>query len=670
LHRAADYRPQIDGVRAVAVTTVVLFHLGFAWMPGGFIGVDVFFVLSGYLITGLLLAEATTRHTISLGRFYARRARRLLPAAWLVIAFSVIAGKILSSPIEYENLRRHAVSAVLYVANWDWVTVDRGYFATDTRQSPLIHFWSLAVEEQFYLVWPALIVASLWVARRLRVSLRTVLTVAFTAITVASIALAVFLTPSTASYYGTHTRAFELTAGGLLALVMERRRRRIASLGPRRMREQPRPERLAAALTLTGLGGVTYLCLTVAGSTSYPGWSAVTVTAVSVLLIAGVDLHDHTWVARVLGNVGFAWVGRLSYSLYLWHWPMIVFYKDRLPLPTLVVLIVTTSAVSYYLWEQPLRRRAFPTAAPWKVVATGLVASAAFGFIVIPAGLQNTETEKQVITAREDFSEPPADCPYDAGQWPVPAESDACTVTEGAGPTVLLVGDSHAQMWAPALEEIAEQRSWNLLSLTRAKCTPTDFTIARLSDNASMGADEPTPGEECTQWREAVYPRVIADHDPDFVIVGSRSQVYSIEQDDDIIAPGDPRYRSLWRGSWSRMVATFGSEGARVLVLEPMPTLPRSMLECLASEADAGCEFDATQDHKTSRADAFVKQLPQRFAYVDVVDVADIACPGGVCAGRLDGDIVYQDPSHVTATFAADHADQLAQKLRYFGLPT
>jgi peptidoglycan/LPS O-acetylase OafA/YrhL len=213
-----QYRPQIDGLRALAIVAVLLFHLGFGWIPGGFIGVDVFFVLSGYLISGLLLTEVQESGSVRLGRFYARRARRLLPAAWVVIAFTVLVARVDASPLQYENLRRHAMSATLHVANWDWASVKRGYFATDTAPSPLIHFWSLAVEEQFYLVWPVLVLASLWIARRSGRSLCAVLAVTFLVVTVVSITFAVASSPSDAAFYGTHTRAFELSAGGLLAV--------------------------------------------------------------------------------------------------------------------------------------------------------------------------------------------------------------------------------------------------------------------------------------------------------------------------------------------------------------------------------------------------------------------------------------------------------------------
>ncbi|MBA3232564.1 MAG: acyltransferase [Propionibacteriales bacterium] len=657
------YRPQIDGVRAVAVSIVVLFHLGFAWIPGGFVGVDVFFVLSGYLISGLLITEVAARGSVSLSRFYARRARRLLPAAWVVIVFTVLVGRTLVAPIEYENLRRHAMSAVLYVANWDWATVDRGYFATDTEPSPLIHFWTLAVEEQFYVVWPALVLGCVWLAQRTRIALLAVVALVFAAITLASIGGAIALTPSAAAYYGTHTRAFELAAGGLLAVAMRLRHQRSETDAHRARRVGPLQVG-SLLLTALGIAGIAYLSATISGSTSYPGWPGVAVTAVSVLLIAGVDLGNRTWAATALGNPLFSWAGKLSYSIYLWHWPLIVFWKDDLGTGTVMLLIVVASLVSYFLVEQPVRVGLLPRTRAWKVAVTGLAVSVVLGVFVIPVALHNSMVEQQVIAARRDISEPPKDCPYNPGEWPSPQKSQACVVYDGDGPSVLLIGDSHAQMWAPAFLSLAKRNDWQLNSLTRSRCTPTDFTVRRPGDRPG----QKSIGAECTEWRHTVYPRVVEETDPDYVVVGSRSQVYDISVGDRVVRQGDRAWSRIWRSSWIQPITLFGAHGAAVLVLEPMPTLPKSMLSCVATGADADCSFDEREDTETLRADRFVHTLPTRLPGLHVLEVADIVCPGHICPGRMDGVVVHQDPSHVTATFAKIKANALGRLLAAAGL--
>jgi peptidoglycan/LPS O-acetylase OafA/YrhL len=659
-----SYRPQIDGIRALAVIGVVLFHLGFGWIPGGFVGVDVFFVLSGYLISGLLIQEALDRGSVVLSRFYARRARRLLPAAWLVIVFSVVVGKMLSSPLEYENLRRHASSAAMYFANWDWVGVDRGYFATDTQPSPFIHFWSLAVEEQFYLVWPALVIGCLWVARRSRRRVLDVVMVAFGAITVASIVLAVVLTPSVAAYYGTHTRAFQLAAGGLLAVALQRRTRVFSSV--RKPVSSRRALNVAAlALSGVGLGGVVWLMLTINGSTSYPGWAAVAVTATTVSLIAGVDLGDTTAPARLFGSAVPAWLGRLSYSIYLWHWPLIVFWSDDLGVLPLSALILAASALSYYLLEQPVRRRLLPGIRFWKVAVAGVTVSGLLGLFVIPAMLQNSPRAQQVVNARHDIARPPKGCPYPAREWPSPEKSDACLLHNGTGPTVLLVGDSHAEMWAPALQKLAEASNWHLLSLTRSKCAPTDFTIARHVDSGQTK----TIGRACTEWRHIVYPAMVKRYDPDYVILGARAQIYDIREGSRVVREGDPSYNRLWRESWKQPFDVFTSEGAKLLVMSPLPTLPTSTLDCVATAADSSCDFDQSKDRETMHAKAVLERLVKRNPKVALVDVDSLVCPGGICPGIEHGIVVHQDRSHVSATFAAKESPVIGRLLGRLGVP-
>jgi peptidoglycan/LPS O-acetylase OafA/YrhL len=652
-----SYRPQIDGIRALAISAVVAFHLGATWLPGGFIGVDIFFVLSGYLISGLLIDEAEREGRVGLVRFYARRARRLLPAAWAVIAICAVVGRATSQPIDYGNLRRHAESAALYAANWDWASVERGYFATDRTPSPLVHFWSLAVEEQFYFVWPTLVLVCALLSSRLRRSLTGLLTVAFGAVAVMSIALAVTTSGSAAGYYGTQNRAFELAVGGLLAVGMHARRRG----SPRRVASH-RARLLAVASSAVGLGGTAWLLTSVRGSGVYPGWTGVLVAVFAALLIFGVDLADEAVPARIAGSAGPRWLGKLSYSVYLWHWPLIVFLGSRVSVPVLLVAIAGAASASYFLLEEPVRRRALPRAPFGAVAAFGLAGSVAIGLVAIPVLFHSTAREQEAIAARSDVARPPAGCPYGFRTWPSPQTSDACLLYAGDGPTVLLVGDSHAEMWAPAVTALAERNDWRLLGLARSKCTPTDFTIARAWDS-----HEPTIGDECTQWRHTVYPRVVAEYDPAFVIVGSRSQRYDISTPSGVVGRRDHGYLSLWRAAWRRTIDTFETGGAEVLVLAPVPTLPASMLSCVADEVGE-CAFPIADDRMTARASAVLKRLVAADSQARLVPVARLVCPGGICRGQIGGTIVHQDTSHITATFALRETEELGRLLGADGL--
>jgi peptidoglycan/LPS O-acetylase OafA/YrhL len=273
-HHAPDYRAHLDGVRALAVLMVVAFHLGYEWIPGGFVGVDVFFVLSGYLITGILLTEADRTGGIALGRFYGRRARRLLPASIAVLLAVMAMGSWLFDAVQRDALGRDALWSALYAANWRFATVGGDYFAPGDVPSPLVHYWSLAVEEQFYLVWPAVFGLAIRVLKG-----RAALLGAVVAVGAAS-ALASLATVGTPlSYYGTHTRAYQLLAGAALAVAANRWAR---------LDRRHRPDRgLGPVLVLVAVSALGWLAWSTPDASNYPGWPGIAVTLASLALVYG-----------------------------------------------------------------------------------------------------------------------------------------------------------------------------------------------------------------------------------------------------------------------------------------------------------------------------------------------------------------------------------------------
>ncbi len=349
------YLPGLDGLRAVSVVAVLLYHAGLTWIPGGFLGVEVFFVISGYLITSLLLAEHAACGTISLRGFWYRRARRLLPAAYLVLAsvalFVAVAARDVAGP-----LRGQLLAALGYASNWYLVVVDASYFATESRPSPLLHLWSLAIEEQFYLVWPLVVLGLLRIAGRRRWPL--VLVVAGAAGASAT-AMALLYRPASDPsriYYGTDTRSQALLLGAVLALLWRPGRARRERVG-----SAPRALEAAGLLGLAGLVAA-FVLVSDDDARLYQGGFAL-VGLLSVLVIAACT-HPGCWLGRCgLGWAPLAWVGTRSYGLYLWHWPIFVFTRpgDDLPwgtLPTLALrlaLTVTAAELSFRLVEQPIR---------------------------------------------------------------------------------------------------------------------------------------------------------------------------------------------------------------------------------------------------------------------------------------------------------------------------
>lgn len=271
-----------------------------------------------------------------------------------------------------------------------------------------------------------------------------------------------------------------------------------------------------------------------------------------------------------------------------------------------------------------------------------------------------------MLAARYDIATPPSSCPYAGDEWPSPSKSDACVLVRGTGPTVLLVGDSHAQMWAPALIRIATTSNWRLLSMTRSQCVPTDFTIARPRRDAA--ATTTTMGQACTAWRHVAYPAAVERYDPDFVVVGARPQIYDIATRAGVVRQADPGFDRLWRRSWQQPIETLTAGGAELLVMAPVPTMPAWLSTCLATPGRP-CNVRAARDADTAHAASAVRRIVRRAPRADLLDVQSLVCPDGMCPGRIGGVIVHQNRSHVTATFAAAQAAAFGRLLASRGVP-
>ena len=362
---AREVRADIEGLRGVAVGTVVLYHVGVPFMPGGFAGVDIFFVISGFLITSLLLREAARDGRISITRFYARRARRLLPAATTVLVVTAVAGWAVLPSSRYADLSTDVVAATLYVVNWALAGRAVDYLAEGSGVSPLQHFWSLSVEEQYYLAWPLLMILGLLAARNSRARARRLMFGAVAVVFVVSLAWSVAHTRSdpAASYFVSTTRVWELAVGSLLAFGTGR----LAGWGTR------------AAQLLGGIGLVLIAASVTLldGSTPWPGWAALVPTLGAAAVIAAGCSRGGSTPSGVLGIRPLIWVGGISYSLYLWHWPLIVLADERWPNHGMAGSVAVVAVAVLLAWltkrmiEDPVRfhpRLAAPHVSHWPPV--------------------------------------------------------------------------------------------------------------------------------------------------------------------------------------------------------------------------------------------------------------------------------------------------------------
>jgi peptidoglycan/LPS O-acetylase OafA/YrhL len=373
------YLPALDGLRALAVAAVIAYHLGLPWARGGYLGVDLFFVLSGYLITGLLLGEQARTGAIGLRAFYIRRARRLLPALLIVLAAVVVYAAAGGGGFDQSTLRGDVASALAYVANWRFVASGQGYFAQFTVPSPLRHMWSLAIEEQFYLLWPLALLALLRVTRRSRRSRGHVLAVVLGLVAGSAALMAALYHPGhdpSRVYYGTDTRGFELLIGAALAIALAGRAQPAAKV---------RAGLHGAALASLAVLVVAWSRAADSASWMYRG-GFLACALLAAVVVASVSRAEPGPLGRALSVRPLRWVGQLSYGIYLWHWPVIdlvTHARTGISGPRLQVLQVALTLVaasaSYYLVERPVRWGALPgwrgaLAAPATAVTIAAVA--------------------------------------------------------------------------------------------------------------------------------------------------------------------------------------------------------------------------------------------------------------------------------------------------------
>jgi len=433
----ATFRPDLEGLRGLAILLVLAFHAALPGFGGGFVGVDVLFVLSGFLITGLLLREHERTGTVSLRNFYVRRARRILPAAAVVLVLTLIASSILLAPLLVPSIATDAASAALSVSNYRFASQLMDYFATGVFPSPFLHYWSLSVEEQFYLIWPALLLLA-WRSRRPDLSARLLLGV----VLVASLAGAIWLTSVSApwAFYSLPTRAWQLALGGVLAALSLQRVGRIAGVG-------------LAVLAWAGLAAVIVgACVIIDAGTPYPGTAAILPAGGAALVIAGGDRPYSPGALLAVAPMRF--LGRISYSLYLVHWPILVLpaaslaIGDQLPIwerLALCAIAIVAGWVSWRFVEEPFHRGRRFSVRPSRVLGMAgstIAATAVFALVVgwnataaIDVGDTGTPSASQgaigdLGTPEPDLGTPDADTP-EPGTTPAPGTP---TLTPGGSP--------------------------------------------------------------------------------------------------------------------------------------------------------------------------------------------------------------------------------------------
>ncbi|WP_407320326.1 acyltransferase family protein [Isoptericola halotolerans] len=689
-------RTDIQGLRAVAVAAVLGFHLWPAWVTGGYVGVDVFFVVSGFLITSHLLRRPVRSGRDLLG-FWARRVRRLIPAASLVLLATLVASAVWLPTTTLVQVGREVLASALYVENWALARTETDYLAADKLHSPVQHYWSLSIEEQFYLVWPLLLAAVAWLglrSRRRHHEERTtaVLAVALTgAVVVASLGWSVWMTRAepAAAYFVSTTRFWELALGGLLAAVLALRASRPA---PALVGAGAAPVPwLRAAAAWAGLAMIVVAVLTFDAATPFPGYTALLPTVGALLVI----LAD---ADRLRGGPGAAlrwrpvqWLGDTSYSVYLWHWPLVVIapfalgrdlgavgmlgilaatlllawfsqrhVEDRLrfhPLLTrrlgatfamlgLCVVVVGGAAVGVWVTASAAEREALGDARAAVARAQPCVGAEVVrddgcedpGLLLGPTAAAQ---DKPVVYADDCWNDAPfttrSTCTYGA---------EASGGTEEPSARIALLGNSHAGHWVPALEEAIATEGWQLDTYLQSVCYPVDVPISFPAEGVS---------EACRATNRWAVDSIVAGG-YDLVIMSARTDQHLAGvplEDQDAVA--EDAYRET--------LAAFTDAGVPVLVLRDTPAMPEDVPDCLArhsGDPDACGAPPATALEPDPLAAA---ARADTSGDVSVTSVDHLMCDQ-ICHPVIGGLTAYFDHGHLTATFARTLAPEVTGAVR------
>ncbi len=663
---APHFRKDLQALRALAVAGVLVYHLAPEKLGGGYVGVDVFFVISGFLITSHLYREVRRTGRVRLGRFWSRRARRLLPASLTVSLVTTVAVLVLVPTALWSQFLGEIRAASLYVENWALAHQAVDYLASDNVSSPARHYWSLSAEEQFYLVWPVLLLLVAAFARRARRWSPGVLAAAvFGATVAASFAYSVTFTAARPgpAYFVTTTRAWEFGVGGLLALM------------PVAMNFV----RVRVAASWAGIALIAFAMLRFSSATQFPGaMAALPVGGAALVIWSGNPSTRFT--PMLVGRFRpVQWLGDASYSVYLWHWPLIALLpfalnrdlnkldKVGIALATLVLAGATLRFI-----ERPFRFGDFWVRRRTREI---LLAAAGATILVVCVGIAALYASRPPVAPR--LPDIPADVPdsipcygaavLDPARGPqcedskfdgfaVPSLDDSlvdrpviydpkcrsensrvdtlvCQYGRADGAVrVALIGDSHAAQWFPALEALAVDRGWSLVTIWRAGCPWTD---------AVMAADEDATW--CTEWNAGVR-EYLATHEAFDVIFTSHYE-------------GDPKHETFTGLTQAEVIAGYvgpiSRESARdttVVVLRDTPTPGGETRSCLLNHPlDPWlCTFELSSTPSDDRQFVAAQQVEGAIA----LDMTDYFCLKGHCATVIGGLRVYRDSNHVTATYS------------------
>ena len=609
---------QIQGLRAVAALLVTIFHARL--MPGGFIGVDIFYVISGYLITGLIIREIDKTGTLSLSDFYQRRIKRLLPTSVFILFCTALVGYFVLPPITRDALGRDLFAAAAYVSNYLFAWWENDYQNLNATPSPFIHYWSLAVEEQFYVVWPIFI---LFLSRYGKRAILNGVAI----VTAVSLLLSIYMTQAAPiwAFYSLPTRAWELGFGALLLFI---------------------PEKYLRNRYFPWLGaiGIAIATLRFDENTAFPGINALLPVAATALLIGTIPVWPR-FFNDLSNNRLMQWLGAISYPLYLWHWPALVLPSSALGRPLrirerifCIVLTVVLAHFTSKFVEQPLRHRKFSTRKVYGFFAASTAVSLLAGLIIASTassvinvrGTNYSFDLKQIVAKPAVYGD---GCHVNYGE----TESGDCTYGEiGSASKIVLYGDSHAAQWFPALEVLAREKGFELISLTKSACSAVD--VPRPDQGAYKNS-------ECERWRENSIKR-IHKIQPDAVITSS-FQYFTAPR-------GYSSRAQWWNEGQRRLLSDLQGSSKNLIYISDTPHPLRDIPNCLATKDLSSC--NTTEKTPNVVITGFKQIDPTSWLCTDL------------CPAIKDGYVAYRDASHISVDAALGLKPLLENALKDKGL--
>lgn len=679
----SHFRADIQALRALAISAVVMNHLWPGAVTGGYIGVDVFFVISGFLITSHLLRELAQTGQIALGRFYARRIRRLLPAALLVLLVSVCLVAIF---LPYPRWSRNAVEIAAsagYVENWFLAAMSVNYSALNDSASVAQHYWSLSVEEQFYIVWPLVLLGAATFAFRGRLHLRSRVAIALGVVGVGSFAASVLFTVAAPAqaYFVTFTRAWEFAVGGAVALFASR-------LALSRW--------AANTLATAGLVAVAASALVYGGETPFPGVAAVApVLGTAAIIIAGTR-HERLWYTPATSAAPVQWLGASSYSLYLWHWPLIVVAPFALStelsfpmkLGILAVALVLAGVTRRFVetpgqrwswWSRSVRRSVQGMAIGMVLVL--VAAGALLGGYYLRAEMDSATSplptgpcagpramerpdacpdrfgpaESTIMTKKNEYFSVPEECGQALTILAVGDEltTHRCDFSGGApSARVWIVGDSHAQQWQGAIFDLARERGWEVTTSYVGGCPVADVRFVGFRSPGSVAEVQ-----ECTQWAREVSDEITSAR-PDIVFTSLAARLYLVDDGSgrsaaDQIAGGLVREWQRWADGGSQVVA----------IGDPPFNAEVRDVDCIILNASDPRKCARPRAEAQPSDPILIAAAQADNARIEAVDFTSSFCDESNCYAVIGATPVYFDADHLNLQYVRLLAPALARAI-------